>query len=303
MIHRRETTDPQQSESLDRDLWRLQRNAFLSAWRAWNTSLDEVFYEGSILIVHPGTARRPIDLLMPWEFVSQQQAEDEETIDAIVLAGVGSSALGTAALARNVADHLQRPVAGIVSGFGMSDVLTEALGGWFVLGARNMLREMLARILDTFQLKDHVRDTQSHSEMKSDFELAGIDRDHFIYGIPDSAVLLYLLIKLPSISLLVGHSKGNLSLENALEVLLQSCRQMGKPVPADLEIVTLGAVTYFPAEFSNVHQFLGRRDYFGLMNSRVCVEREWVSHARHSLNSERPDPLSVRDALIFARIS
>ncbi|MFC5462080.1 hypothetical protein [Massilia niabensis] len=41
----------------------------------------------------------------------------------LAVAGVGSSALGTAAFARNVADAFGEPVAGLVSGYGMADLL------------------------------------------------------------------------------------------------------------------------------------------------------------------------------------
>lgn len=51
--------------------------------------------------------------------------------NALAIAGVGSSALGAAAFARNVADGLGEPVAAVVSGYGLADVLTEALGGFF----------------------------------------------------------------------------------------------------------------------------------------------------------------------------
>lgn len=179
------------------------RRSTVSASRAFNSSLDAVFYdlgaltpeeksalyaysnpEGSVLIVHPGDSRQPIQPLMPWKFVEQQCDESGCKVDALAVAGVGSSALGTAALARDVADYLRRPVAGIVSGFGFSDLLSEALGGWCVLGARNALRDMFARIFDVLELKDHVRDGRSHIEMKEHFQSAAIDTDRFVFGSP-----------------------------------------------------------------------------------------------------------------------
>ena len=42
---------------------------------------------------------------------------------------------GTAALARSIADALDADVAGIVTGYGLSDMMSEALGGWFAVGA------------------------------------------------------------------------------------------------------------------------------------------------------------------------
>ncbi len=298
-------------------VWTIPRRSSVSLSRALNTALDTVFYdvkalspqerselsayaepEGSVLVVHPGESKQRIRTLAPLEFVQQHGNGTGDAVDAIAVAGVGSSALGTGALARNIADHLGRPVAGVVSGFGMSDLLTEAMGGWFVLGARNVLRDSLARLFDMYQLKDHVRDPESHQAMKEHFESTGIDTDRFIYGSPDSATLLYLLSKLGTgIKLVVGHSKGSLSVENALEGWLASCKTTGAPIHSNLCIVTLGAVIRFPSAFQNVHQFIGQIDYLGIMNSRPLVERVVAPNAWHSLNSAMPGHLSVRQAL------
>jgi hypothetical protein len=300
----------------------IARQFTVSVARTINSSLDAVFYdlgaltseeqsalsaysnpEGSVIIVHPGESKQRIDCFMPWKFVEQQRDASGCQVDALVVAGVGSSALGTAALARNVADYLRRPVAGVVSGFGMSDLLSEALGGWFVLGAKNALRDGLARLFDLYGVKDHVRDERSHVEMKQHFESSAIDTDRFVYGSPDSATLLYVLSKLGNgIKLVVGHSKGNLSIENALEGLLAANRKTGAPVPSHLCIVTLGAVTRFPSEFTNVHQFLGSIDYFGMMYSRPFLPREWAPYNWHSLNTALPGHLTVHDALQKAAV-
>ena len=60
-------------------------------------------------------------------------------VSAIAVADVGSSALGSAAFARNVADAIGRPVAAVVSGYGWPTA-TEALGGFVGFGALNGLR-------------------------------------------------------------------------------------------------------------------------------------------------------------------
>ncbi len=297
--------------------WAIARHSYLSSWRVLNSTLDVVFYdvaslspqeksrlsahtnpEGSVLIVPPRSAGEQIEALMPGDFVRERSNGKGHAVDAIVVAGVGSSAVGTAALARNVADYLHRPVAGIVSGFGISDVISEALGGWFVLGANNTLRDIFARMFDAYELKDHVRDPESHQDIKEHFESAGIDKDRFIYGSPDSTTLLYLLSRLGNrIKLLVGHSKGNYSIENALEGLLAACKKTGTPISSDLCIVTLGAVIRFPSEFPNVHQFIGQVDFFGMMNSRAFLRRVQVPGAWHSLNTLMPGHLPVREAL------
>jgi len=298
-----------------RPLWDLSRRHSVAAWRAFNSLLDVVFYdvgalspqecvalathlrpEGGVLVVYPRAAAQPIRALTPAAFADEQLQTTSDRVDTVVVAGVGSSAIGTAALARNVADYLGRPVAGIVSGYGLADVVAEAFSGWFVFGARNVLREVVARLLDAYELKDHVRDPESHSDMKAHLTSVAPEQDHFLYGSPDSTTLLYLLLKLGgNLRLLVGHSKGNYGIENALEGLASSWQPARGRL--DLDIVTLGAVVWFPPEFANLHQFIGRIDYFGMLNSRMFVQRITVPGAWHSLNSALPGYLSVESAL------
>lgn len=293
-----------------RPLWELSRRSHVAAWRTFNSSLDTVFYdvgaltsderagllayarpEGSILIVHPAAAGEDIRLLRPVDFVREQRSGTADPVTTVVIAGVGSSAVGTAALARDVADYLGTPVAGIVSGFGLADVVSEALGGWFVFGARNALREIVARFLDAFSLEDHVRDPDTHADLKAHVAPEDTPNERFLYGSPDSTTLLYLLSRLGGrLRLLLGHSKGNYSIENALE------GWPGHP-DAHLDIVTLGAVIWFPPEFANLQQFIGEIDYFGMLNSRIFVQRIGVPGAWHSLNTAMPGHLSVRSAL------
>lgn len=306
-----------------RAAWAISRHSLVSSWRLWNTALDQVFYdvgalssgeramlsaythpEGSVLVVPPRSSGERIRSFLPRDFVREQVKGSAEAVDAVVVAGVGSSALGTAALARDVADYLRRPAAGIVSGLGMSDVITEALGGWFVFGTSNALRDFFARAYDAFAYADHVRDPESHLDIKAHFEAEGIDTDRFIYGSPDSTTLLYLLLKLGGrIKLLVGHSKGNYSIENALEGWLSACKGANKSIPSDLCIVTLGAAIRFATEFASVHQFIGQIDFFGMLNSRLALNCVIVPGCWHSLNSSLPGHLSVEEVLQSAGVS
>jgi hypothetical protein len=194
-------------------------------------------------------------------------------------------------------------VAGVVSGFGVADMVAEAMGGWFVLGAANAVRDAVARTLDACQVEDHVRDQSSHEHIKACVQALGLDKNEFIYGSPDSTVLLYLLCTLSErIRTVVGHSKGNYSIDNALRGWVTACRRTGKPLKTDLCIVTLGAVIRLPAEFSNVHQFIGSADYFGMLNSRPFLDCCLVPGKWHSLNTRFRSELSVHDALAGAAI-
>ncbi len=83
--------------------------------------------EGTLLVVPPReqTDRKILHYSSGLRFINHEIHD----ISAIVVAGVGSSVLGTAALARAVADVIRVPVAGLVSGYGMLDVAAEGLGG------------------------------------------------------------------------------------------------------------------------------------------------------------------------------
>ena len=93
--------------------------------------------EGSIVVVPPRESGRAV---RQYQNALQFLIAEETAVSILAVAGVGSSVLGTAALARNVADHYEMDVAGVVSGYGTTDVAAEALGGWFFLrGHRSIL--------------------------------------------------------------------------------------------------------------------------------------------------------------------
>jgi hypothetical protein len=294
---------------------RTARRQVLGLARGFDTLLDGIFYdvgalskheidrltehpvdEGLVIVVPPKRARSAIRSLTPAEFVAAELARP--TVDAVVIAGVGSTAVGTAALARNVADVIGRPVAGIVSGQGMADVLAEAVGGFFVFGIRNAMRDGIARWLDAIEWKDHVRDPQTHADVIAALAAARLDRDGFVFGSPDSTALLYLLLRLGHrLRLLVGHSKGNYSIENALRGWLAARGNKADLSPATLCVVTLGAVIRFDPAFRNVHQFIGSVDALGHANSRPGLDAARLPGRWHSLNSRLAGAISVREAL------
>lgn len=303
-------------------IWQNRREALVRAGRAANSALDVLFYdvgalsteeyaalsargnpEGSVLVVHPLAAEQAIEKYTPLHFIRAQQQGEAVKVDAVVVAGVGSSALGTAALARNVADHLGRPVAGIVSGFGLADMVTEALGGWFVLGFKNSIRDSFAKTFDYLEMKDHVWDDASYSTLVRDEDITGFNMDRYVYGSPDSAALLLVLYHLrEQMQVLVGHSKGNYSIENALEGLVSLCAVKNEAIPDHLRIVTLGATIRFPAQFPNVEQFMGSIDLFGMINSRPKLEVAHIPWAWHSLNGHLPGHLPVEKVLELAGV-
>ena len=70
-----------------------------------------------------------------------------EDVEAIAVTGVGSSALGSAAFAWNVSEALHKPVAAIVPGFGLADVVPQALVGWLGFGMIDFLRRTIQATL------------------------------------------------------------------------------------------------------------------------------------------------------------
>ncbi|WP_238229851.1 hypothetical protein [Methylobacterium hispanicum] len=156
------------------------RTVALDAIQRRNAVLDAVFYdvaairphetaklafwlarEGAIIMVPPSGSSAELEVfLTPQEYFA---SGGEGT--ALTVAGVGSSALGAAAFARNVADALGKPVVAVVSGYGLADLLTEALGGFFLFGVLNSVRH-------AFEPLDEVTKLFTRSERKAE-ELSG----------------------------------------------------------------------------------------------------------------------------------
>ena len=202
------------------------RTAFLEGVRQRNALLDALFYdvgvvgreeaarispwlaaEGAILIVPPSgdgqlTLCRSID-----DF----HAAGGDAVRTIAVAGVGSSALGSAAFARNVADATGENVAAVVSGYGLADIATEALGGFFWFGALNSLRHL-------FEGLDRATEPDRTAELSLQSRSTGSptreSRD-------TRTVLALLNDRRLRFDLLIGHSKGNLVLSEALYALKQ----------------------------------------------------------------------------------
>ena len=221
------------------------------------------YREGEILVVSPRGAEKKLRY-----YPQTQQFFDKESQDirAIVVAGVGSSAYGTVALARNVADTYNFDVAGIVAGYGGLDLPTEASGGWFALG----LQERIG-----FRYTDIVAPT---ADVKTLIDI--------------------LLTNPPRLEYLVGHSKGSLLIDFALEQFVEELQEVPDPSHYDrlidrLNIATFGAVVSPHERFrKNVRQFMGQSDYLGWLNSHLGITYEEVPGAGHHLNPNPSIPMS-----------
>lgn len=291
-------------------------------WR--NSEIDRLFYdvgaltidervqiagsqitEGGLIVVPPRDSSSPFrEFDSPRAFVDASEASQSDlSIDTFVIAGIGNSALGCTALARNVADHLGRSVAAIVSRYGVADVVTEALGGWFDLGLAEDLRGKLDEVEQTDATQDE-RDTIDEVNDDDPGWIPGAcdetdeSQDGYKPGSPESRALLWLLCDARAeVNLLVGHSKGSLSIANALRGYSSLCECSPGLKPRRPRVVTIGAAVRMPQEFDDVHQFLGELDWYGQMNSQRGVTYTSIEGAWHHVNSQLPLHLSVEAVL------
>lgn len=279
------------------------RTAILEAIRQRNAVLDALFYdvkrvgedeavatspwlaaEGAILLVPPSggaalTLCKSID-----DFVERGGTE----VRSLAVAGVGSSALGSAAFARNVADATGRTVAAVVSGYGLADVAAEALGGFFLFGTLNSVRhtfEPLDRMTEAGVIAEPATSEWSGSELirtsrdtVSVMELLEHDQLRFDH--------------------LVGHSKGNLVLSEALYQLRHRNPARAAALAEAIQIVTVSARISMPPGFKHVVDVMGGWDWFGGLNSRPDIKIDHVvPHAWHHTNTELPFHLPVAKTL------
>lgn len=275
--------------------------------RARNNALDQLFYDvdaippvkrrellqwsdpdGSIVVVHPGNgSARDVDHFEQLDAFVEWRAR--HPVDIVAMAGVGSSALGTAALAANVADALGKPVAGIVSGYGVADALTEGLVGWFVLRPYNQLRQFVDGWLSLFEplIAAVSADTQPNGDARRLVT--------YVRGLPETDTLEALLSEPRMlVATLVGHSKGNLGIAATLDNLPS---ERSRAVCSKLSVVTLGALVHLPATLRDARQFIGMLDGFGLLNSILPQVSTVVPWATHTLNTRWPFHLAAAQTL------
>lgn len=245
-----------------------------------NIFLDRVFYdvealsqadhqklseapdqEGAIIVVSPTGSHKAIRY---YESATEMLQKERDTINGIALAGVGSTIVGTAALARNVADTYGFDVAGIVSGYGVSDLIAEALGGWFFYGYVDRFRHTLSILIERAA---QVLPVSAVDGTRGSLNITYDHRDRTIPRQLDSGTLLDILSARPkNLKILVGHSKGALLIDYVLEKFV---RRMGSTHPYydDLHVVTVSAVVGIPENFVKKSQIIGMLDWLGGINS------------------------------------
>jgi hypothetical protein len=200
----------------------------------------------------------------------------------LAVAGVGSSALGTAAFARNVADAFDEPVAALVSGYGLADMLTEAAGGWFFFGTLNRMRHMYEGIDELAR--------------GNAWELSAMEAMNPARTSLDTRTLCRVLTdRRFRFGLLAGHSKGNLVISEALYALRDEHQdeELG-----DLAIVTISAAIAMPPRYRRIIDVMGEVDWFGAMNSNAAISVEYrPRNAWHHTNTDLNWHLPVREVM------
>ena len=261
-----------------------RRNAFLD-WLFYDTGnlsqtelstlLAEPNAEGSILVVWPSGAKGDLSVRKFKDYESLRAAPGR-LLDRFTIAGVGSSDVGAAAFARTVADRFGEPVGAIVAGYGVTDLLSEALGGWFVLGSANRLLQTFLQTAETLPSVDSRQELHGGSFPDAPTESGRNDSDTLIRLLNDAE---------RTVTFVAGHSKGCLSIAYAMDHVAKLSTAVQREKAQAARIVTTGAVVALPTGFDNVGQYIGAIDWFGGLNSRHGIPHQKIPNAWHHLNT------------------
>jgi len=237
-----------------------------------------LYEEGGMLVVHPAEAEKPIEYFS----LSDDLLKAYPSLDTVVLPGVGSSAIGAAALARQIANITNRPAVAIITGYGCADMISEALGGWFDFGLANRVRCMIAG----WKRWTGLTATPTLKELCDKYKIKSTT---FLVDEPESNTLLNIMLRhADKLNLIVGHSKGALNVQNALFAFVDQTKFTPEAY-TKLAVVTFGCGVELPESISNVHQFVGTWDLLGTYNTpiseRDCPTLSWIDHKGHNLCS------------------
>jgi hypothetical protein len=200
-------------------------------------------------------------------------------VKTVSVTGVGSSALGSAAFAWNVSEALGEPVAAIVPGYGLADIVPQGLSGFFGFGLADYVRQLGEQTLALMAPQmAAVGRRLSRSIPEGSGAPAG-EGPAFRRGSPESDILHAILEHAPQITRLYGHSKGSLCIGNAIRGLHPD-RSKG------IEVTTFCAVIKEESS-AGFDQILGRIDSLGQLNSWGNLPERWIE-AWHSTNTMLP---------------
>ena len=84
------------------------------------------------------------------EFFEFAKGSEGAGIYTLTVTGVGVSAFGSVAFAWDASVALGEPIAAIVPGYGLADIVPQALGGWFGFELYDALQSATQNVLATF---------------------------------------------------------------------------------------------------------------------------------------------------------
>jgi hypothetical protein len=243
---------------------------------------------GSIIVVNANAAPyvRPPFLDMG-VFFAHANGPDGEQLHTLAVTGVGSSAYGSVAFAWDVSAALGEPVAAVVPGYGLADVVPQALGGWFGFEFYGVLQtatqNYLAHMAPSLAMigKDLARTTPGRARAPTGAPV-------FLHGSAASDDVHAILQAVPGITRVVGHSKGALAIENAL-------RDLDDARVAEISVLTFGCVIS-ETRHKNYAQYLGVIDGLGFLNSEGHSP-EYRPFSHHSTNTYIPFSMTVAESV------
>jgi hypothetical protein len=241
--------------------------------------------EGSLLLIDATTPPYVHKFIDVKAFLDSPHPETK-AVSVATITGVGSSALGSAALAWNISKALAKPVLAIVPGYGVADVLLQALGGWFGFG----LYDFLSAKSVTQNAIANVAPNMATIGRNLSGSVPGAKTLHgapvYRHGSGSSDVLHALMKDRPSpFKILVGHSKGALQIGNALRSL-DADRTHG------VLVVTLGCPIAEDVPGAVYHQYLGLYDALGQLNMWGHWPEQWT-RTWHSTNPSLPPAMAA----------
>lgn len=222
------------------------------------------------------------------DFDGFRAARRSGSVRTLTVAGGGCSALGAAAFARNVADAVDAPVLAVVSGYGLADMMIEAMGGmwWFaqMAAARSMF--------DPFDAM-----TRPHHSTFAFSRLPELDAHAGSFDVKTLAAMLAG----GEIELLVGHSKGNVVISDALSMLIDEDPAAAAKLAGKLRVIQVSTRVALPEPFAAPITVMGEQDSFGEMNSDKDIATDMtMPGASHHTNTELPGHLDVTNAVAEA---
>jgi hypothetical protein len=234
--------------------------------------------EGCLLLIDPAVEPY-IHRFATVNAFLESPLENARHVEIVTITGVGSSALGSAAFAWQIAAAKAKPVLAIVPGYGVADMVEQALGGWFGFGLHDWLKSK-----DTIQTSlaeaapETARIGRQLSATAPGANKAGDGAPVFRFGSGSSDVLHALIEhRAAPFRMAVGHSKGALQIGNAIHSLPAAKTE-------ELTVVTLGCPIAEDVTNVTYRQYLGALDTLGQLNAWG----HWPEHWQWSWHTTNP---------------